>query len=194
VCGQFGRVVAVAHAIPFVWSGQPDALPASIADILASAVEARAQGRPATALSALAVLVDRRHRGEGLSRAALAAMAELARGKGLAEFVAPVRPTLKASYPLVPMDRYVGWTDDEGLPFDPWMRTHARLGAETLGVIPRAMVIVGGVRAWEEWTAMRFPDAGPYVVPGALQPVVIDREQDEGRYEDPNVWMRHPLS
>jgi hypothetical protein len=34
---------------------------------------------------------------------------------------------------------------------------------------------------------------GPYVVPGALQPITIDREADEGRYEDPNVWMRHPL-
>ena len=31
------------------------------------------------------------------------------------------------------------------------------------------------------------------VVPGALQPVVIDRERDEGRDEDPNVWMVHPL-
>jgi hypothetical protein len=30
-------------------------------------------------------------------------------------------------------------------------------------------------------------------VPGALQPVVIDRELDEGRYEDPNVWMRHTI-
>jgi GNAT superfamily N-acetyltransferase len=194
VCGQYGRVVAVAHAIPFPWSGRAEALPASIADILGSAVEARAQGRAATALSALAVLVDQRHRGEGLSRVALGAMAELARGKGLAEFVAPVRPTLKASYPLAPMERYVRWIDDEGLPLDPWMRVHARLGAEIVGVMPRAMVIVGPVRDWEEWTGLRFPDSGGYVVPGALQPVAIDRAQDEGRYEDPNVWMRHPAS
>jgi hypothetical protein len=41
---------------------------------------------------------------------------------------------------------------------------------------------------------MRFPESGPYVVPGALQPVRIDREQDEGHYEDPNVWMRHPVT
>lgn len=192
VCNQFGRVVAVGHAVPFVWNGEAAALPASIAAILTAAVEARKQGRAPTALSALAALVDQRHRGEGLSRAVLVAMAEVARAKGLREFVAPVRPTLKASYPLAPMERYAGWTDEEGLPFDPWMRTHARLGAATLHAIPRAMVIVGTVAAWEEWTGMRFPDSGPYVVPGALQPVTIDREQDEGRYEDPNVWMRHP--
>jgi hypothetical protein len=41
---------------------------------------------------------------------------------------------------------------------------------------------------------MSFPESGPYVVPSALQPVQIDRERDEGRYEDPNVWMRHPVA
>lgn len=41
---------------------------------------------------------------------------------------------------------------------------------------------------------MAFPESGHYVVPGALQPVAIDCERDEGCYEDPNVWMRHPVS
>jgi hypothetical protein len=41
---------------------------------------------------------------------------------------------------------------------------------------------------------MSFPESGPYVVPGALQPVLMDLERDEGRYEDPNVWMRHPIT
>ena len=54
--------------------------------------------------------------------------------------------------------------------------------------------IVGTVADWERWTDMRLPDSGSYVVPGALQPVVIDRLADEGRYEDPNVWMRHTVN
>jgi hypothetical protein len=41
---------------------------------------------------------------------------------------------------------------------------------------------------------MKFPDTGAYVVPGALQPVVIDRDRDEGRYEDPNIWMLHAVA
>jgi hypothetical protein len=98
---------------------------------------------------------------------------------------------MKDRYPLAPMERYVRWTREDGGPVDPWMRAHWRLGAETLRVIPRAIVIAGTVAEWEDWTAMRFPDSGDYVVPGALQPVRIDRERDEGRYEDPNVWMRH---
>jgi hypothetical protein len=38
---------------------------------------------------------------------------------------------------------------------------------------------------------MVFPDSGPYVVPGALVPVEIDRVTDQGVYIEPNVWMVH---
>ena len=53
------------------------------------------------------------------------------------------------------------------------------------------MVITGTVDEWESWTGLRLPDSGEYVIPGALQPVRIDRDRNEGRYEDPNVWMEH---
>jgi hypothetical protein len=107
--------------------------------------------------------------------------------------VAPVRPTLKERYPLVPMERYVRWRTPDGEPLDPWMRVHARMGATIVRVAPVTLLIQDRVEAWERWTGMAFPDSGTYVVPGALQPVVIDRERDEGRYEDPNVWMDHPI-
>ena len=38
-----------------------------------------------------------------------------------------------------------------------------------------------------ERTGMRFPGSGPYVVPGAPQPVQIDHEWDEACYEAPNA-------
>jgi hypothetical protein len=60
--------------------------------------------------------------------------------------------------------------------------------------MPKALVVTGTVSKWEEWTGMSVPESGPYVVPGALQPVLMDLERDEGRYEDRNVWMRHPVS
>ncbi len=55
------------------------------------------------------------------------------------------------------------------------------------------MRISGSVTDWEGWTGMRFPDTGSYVVPGALVPVEIDRERDEGVYVEPNVWMHHTV-
>jgi hypothetical protein len=92
------------------------------------------------------------------------------------------------------MDRYVRWTRPDGLPFDPWMRVHARLGAEILGVCPNSNVVEGTVAEWEAWAGMEFPDSGSCVVPGALVPVQIDRLRDVGRIVEPNVWMRHPVS
>jgi hypothetical protein len=61
-------------------------------------------------------------------------------------------------------------------------------------VAPRTAIATGTVAQWEEWTGMSFPETGEYIVPGALQPVHIDREKDLGRYEDPGVWMRHRIT
>jgi hypothetical protein len=193
VCDSFDRVVAGGHTVPFVWAGTPDDLPENVVSILERAVSARGEQRRPTALCALGALVGTEQRGQGLSRVILETMRSMAAHWKFDTLVAPVRPTLKSAYPLTPMERYVRWTDGEGLPLDPWMRVHARVGGEVVQVMPRAMVIAGPVRQWESWTDMRFPDTGSYVVPGALQPVLIDRELDEGRYEDPNVWMIHRL-
>ncbi len=112
----------------------------------------------------------------------------------LTDLIAPVRPTLKSLYPLTPMERYVEWTRPDGTAFDPWVRVHQRLGAEQLQVAPGAMTVRGKVADWEDWTGMSFPESGPYIVGGALQPISIDCEADLGYYADPNVWMRHTIS
>jgi hypothetical protein len=185
------RTLAVGHTIPISWDGTEADLPESIAAVLARAESDTRAGRQPTALSALAALVAPTERGRGVSTLVLRSMLGLAAATRLDALIAPVRPTLKDRYPIVPMERYVRWTREDGGPLDPWMRTHWRLGAETLRVIPRSLVIVGTVGEWETWTEMRFPESGDYVVPGALQLVTIDRDANQGRYEDPNVWMRH---
>jgi GNAT superfamily N-acetyltransferase len=146
-----------------------------------------------TSVSALQVLVDRRRHGQGLSRLMLQEMTRIAAAHGFADLVAPVRPSLKHRYPLVPMDRYVAWTRADGYPFDPWLRVHARLGATIERVCPLSMQIPGTVAEWEQWAGMAFPESGSYVVPGALVPVEVDREADRVVYVEPNVWMRHRL-
>ena len=95
----------------------------------------------------------------------------------------------KDRYPLVPLEDYAGWTREDGMPFDPWVRLHTRLGAETLGLAPRSLDISGSAAEWEAWTGMHFPQDGDYVVPGALVPVTF--EGGVGRYVEPNIWMRH---
>ncbi|HSI96884.1 MAG TPA: hypothetical protein VK926_00850 [Gaiellaceae bacterium] len=104
-----------------------------------------------------------------------------------------MRPSRKARYPLVPIDRYAHWETEEGLPFDPWLRTHARLGARIIRLCELPMTITGTVARWEEWARKDFPESGEHVVPGALVLVSIDRGDDVGTYVEPNVWMHHAL-
>ena len=193
LCEPADTVVAVGHTVPFVWNGSPDTLPPTMAGLMHRGVRAHRDHETPNALSALAALVTASHQRRGLSAEILRAMRSLAKERGARSLIAPVRPTLKSAYPLAPFERYVGWRRDDGEPFDPWLRVHWRLGAEFLELMPRSMIVTGTVSEWEEWTEMRFPESGPYVIPGALQPAEMDLERDEGRYEDPNVWMRHPV-
>lgn len=52
---------------------------------------------------------------------------------------------------------------------------------------------MGTVEQWEQWAGMGFPDSDSYVVPGALDLVRIDREQDQGIYVEPDVWVYHDV-
>ena len=142
-------------------------------------------------LSALVAIVDRRRQGEGLSGVVIDGMRAVAARAGFPALIAPVRPTLKDRYPLIPLEQYARWTRADGLPWDPWIRLHARLGAELLEVCPESMVVTGTVAEWEEWTGLEFPADGEYVVPGALVPVRF--QGGRGVYVEPNVWMRHPV-
>ena len=89
------------------------------------------------------------------------------------------------------MDNFARWARSDGLHIDPWIRTHQRLGASVLAAAPRSMIITGTVAEWEAWAAMAFPETGKYVVPDALDLVIIDHERDRGTYSETNLWMRH---
>ncbi len=194
ICDRSGELLAVGHTVPLVWDGTRAGLPGTIAAIIDHALDARDGGGRPNTLSALAAMVRVEHRGRGLSLEIIRQMKSLALRWGCHSLIAPVRPTLKDRYPLVPMERYARWTRPDGEAFDPWLRVHLRLGGEMMQVADCALAVTGSVLAWEGWTGMSFQDSGEYVVPGALQPVRIDRERDTGRYEDPNVWMRHAVS
>jgi hypothetical protein len=187
------RVVAVGNTVPLVWNGALDQLPTGWDDAFERAVHDTDAGREPTTLCAIQATVDRSLQGNGLSRMVLRGMRHRAAEAGLAALIAPVRPTLKSQYPLTPMERYMHWTQPDGSPFDPWLRTHWRLGAQIVKVGEPSMLIEGTIGEWEAWTKLRFPETGQYIVPGALNPIAIDVETDRGRYIEPNVWMQHAV-
>jgi hypothetical protein len=181
-------VLGYGYTLPTVWDGRIESLSGGVVEELAAAPAASPN-----VLCAIVAVLDANRQGQGLSGHIIGGMARVAAAHGLECLIAPVRPTWKERYPLVPLERYMRWTREDGLPFDPWIRLHHRLGAEILGLARRSLDIRGSVAEWESWTEMAFPESGDYVVSGALVPVTIDRERDEGRYVEPNVWMRHSV-
>ena len=192
---ETGRIVAMGNSVPIDWSGPASDLPAGGIDwILPAALD---NSNPTTDSNrcqfALQIVVDPGLHGRALSGKAVEAMLSIGKQHGCRSLFAPVRPNRKHLYPLTPMERYIRWTNDEGLPFDAWMRVHARLGASVVGVCAESMYIRGTISEWEDWTGLVFPESGPYIVPQALTPVQFDCDKNEGVYVEPNVWMEHRI-
>ena len=183
------EIVARSRTAPVRWDGSVDDLPAGIDGALARAFD---EGG-ANVLCALVITVPTAVQGRGASRLALEGMVGIAREHGLEALIAPVRPNWKDRYPLTPIERYASWRREDGLLFDPWMRVHERLGARVLKPEPESLRITGTVAEWEAWVGMAFPETGTYVFPAGLAPLELDREADEGRYWEPNVWMLHDI-
>ncbi|PTM56833.1 hypothetical protein [Desmospora activa] len=181
------EMIAGGLTVPLRWNGTDDDLPDNSEGLFQTD-----RGQP-NILCALAGLVEEDHQGKGLSRDVLLTMRSIAEKNSLSSLLAPVRPNHKTHYPLVPMEIYMNWRREDGLLFDPWMRVHERLGAKTLRIMTAGVYAQGTVREWEDWTGIRFLDSGPYVIPGALNPVEIDLEKNEGVYIEPNVWMEHRI-
>jgi GNAT superfamily N-acetyltransferase len=182
-------LVAEGHTVAIPWDGTEQGLPDGFDGIF----ELAFGDEPKTALCAMAAEIWPSHQGAGLASKLLEAMADLGRSQGFQNLLAAVRPSWKARYPLAPIEEYARWTRADGLPFDPWLRVHVRMGAEILRPEPRSLRISGTVGEWEDWTQMQFPVNGDYVFPEGLATVSIDRERDVGLYFEPNVWVRHRL-
>ena len=187
------EVVSIGNSVPLYFDGNPEDLPDDGWDwAMTKGLDDLAQGRTCNLQSALQVVVFGDQRGRGISSRSVQAMKDIGQRHGLKGMIAPVRPSRKCDYPLTPIERYIKWTRPEDeLPFDPWLRVHARSGACIIKPCPTAMRIEGSVAEWESWTKMCFPESGEYFVHGALVPVTIDVESDRGLYIEPNVWVYH---
>ena len=191
------RPVARAFCVPFAFRDVPgrDELPADGWDaVIRWAHEDHVGQRRPNAVSALEIMVTPRLQGRGVSRRLLLAMRDSAQRLGFRDLYAPLRPTGKINEPLTPFAEYVARRRADGLPFDPWVRTHVRAGAEIVKMAPRSMVVAGTIAEWRAWTGLPFDKSGLAIVPGALSPVHVSLEQDHAVYVEPNLWVRHPLS
>ncbi len=185
------QVIGMGYSAPVAWDGSVEHLPGGFDDVLRTSLLQLAEGVRPNTLSALMATITPSRRGEGLSGLLIQTMRRVAGAHGFDHLIAPVRPTWKERYPLMPIERYVTWRRDDGLPFDPWIRLHERLGGRILAPCPDSTLFSATVAEWESWTKMAFPEDGDYVIPGALSLLHIDHERDLGVHVEPNVWVRH---
>ncbi len=186
-----GVLVGAVWGVPIRWSGDPAELPAGYSGTVTESVAGHDRGDVPDTLVVMAAQVHPERRGLGTAGILLTGMNDLAAARGLARVVVPLRPTLKARYPLTPIDRFARWTRPDGSPLDPWLRTHHRLGARVVATTPRSQTMTGTVAEWETWTGLVFPESGTHVVPDALATVAIDRAADTGVLVEPGIWVRH---
>jgi GNAT superfamily N-acetyltransferase len=184
------RPVALANCVPLEYGGAFDALPPEGWDWLVERGATRRHER-ANLLGALAVSVPPVHRGKGYAIRMIQALHEQCERLGLDTVIVAVRPTAKCDYPNVAIGDYIGWKDGEGRVFDPWLRSHVSQGARVIGPCERSMVVEEHVAFWETWAGRRFESSGHYLIDGALVPISIDLDRQNGRYEEPNVWVSY---
>lgn len=185
------EIVARVHAVPIRWPGI-GALPSRGWDwALESAVDDPVDDR--SAVSLIEARVSLVHRGRGLSRLLLQAARDRFRGSGTTNLIGPVRPNGKAAEPRTPIAEYAAQTRGDGLPVDPWLRVHTRLGGRIIGVAALSMTIPGTLTEWRDWTGLPFDTDGLVDVEGGLVPVLVDTAQDHAVYVEPNIWVHHAL-
>lgn len=192
---QARRVVAMGNSVPLQWEEDLNRLPERGWDwAFEQAVRDHEQGLLPNIQCAIQIAVHPEYQGRGFSLQMLQTMRSIGKSKGFRQLIAPVRPNQKSQYPLIDIDHYITWKTDDGLPFDSWIRVHARIGGRIVKVCHQSMTIRGTHKDWESWTGLKFFESAHYIIPGILNPIEMDLEKDEGCYFEPNVWIVHDLA
>jgi GNAT superfamily N-acetyltransferase len=191
---QNNRVAGMGNSFPLRWDHRLEALPEDGWDwAFREAVKNHKKGIDPNLHCAIQIVVRPDYRSQGLSMPMIQAVRAVTRSHGLGSLIIPLRPSEKHKYPLTSLDDYITWRTEEGLPFDAWLRVHVRAGGRIIKVCHESKTIRGTPAEWAQWTGMEFTQSGEYIIPGALNPIEVDVEKDEGVYIEPNVWIVHEV-
>ncbi|MEV4055230.1 hypothetical protein AB0J55_28855 [Amycolatopsis sp. NPDC049688] len=191
VVALLDRGVPVARGIMVPFRGREPFPARGWDEVAVWAAEDALDGVAPDAACALEIAVHPGYQQRGLSSVVLAAMRDAVAAAGLSSLVIPVRPPGKAAVPLLPMAEYAFAVRRDGLPADPWLRTHVRAGGRIEGVASCSATVQAPLASWREWTGLGFDREGVAVVPGALAPVLVSVVHDYAVYVEANVWVSH---
>jgi GNAT superfamily N-acetyltransferase len=191
---QNHRVAGMGNSFPLRWDASLDNLPERGWDwAFEEAVENHKQAITPNVHCAIQIVVRPDYQSQGLSMPMVQAVRAVTKSKGLHSLIIPLRPSEKHKYPLTSLDDYVTWKTERDLPLDPWLRVHVRAGARLIKVCHTSKMIRGTRSEWEAWTNLKFRQSGEYIIDGALNPMEMNIEKDEGIYIEPNVWILHEV-
>ncbi|GGI06282.1 GNAT family N-acetyltransferase [Egicoccus halophilus] len=184
-----GAPVAVVRAVRLAWDGTSAGAPVGGAGDVVDAAELADRRGDADCLAVADVTVAADHRGQGIGSGVLRILPELAAGAGLERLLVLVRPHDKRHHPLVPFARYLAATDAAGRPRDGWLAAAWEAGMHPVLVVERSLQARAPLADVERFYGRAVPTSGPYLLPGAIKPAVVELERDEGRYREPHLWM-----
>ena len=188
------EIVGIGDSIPICWNDELEYLPDEGWDwALRKGFDDLKAGIKPNLLCALSITINPKFQGKGLSSEMVKSMVQIGKNCNLDSLIVPVRPSQKKQYPELSMDDYIVQRRDDGFLADAWLRVHEKLGGKIIKVCFKAMDIRGSVQDWKSWTGLDFPQSGSYTINGALKPIEINLERDEGIYIEPNVWVVHEL-
>lgn len=141
-------------------------------------------------LLALQIVVNPDFRGKKISYECVKILKRLAHEQGFDRVVIPIRPSSKHLYPLTNKSNYINWKNQEGYPYDSWLRVHIKAGGKIVKQC-KGISIRSSIEEWKEWTRLHFGSTGEYIVPGALNPVYADLDKNLVTYTQDNVWVVH---
>jgi len=185
------QLAATGWGVPIMWSGVVTELPSSFADVLRQSIEVHDGLGMADTFVICGAVVHPSLKGSGAAESLIRALCDTAAAHHLVNVVAPVRPTRKHLYPLIDIDAYAAWLRDDGMPWDPWLRLHVRIGGRVICLSREAQTMTDTVSQWEEWTGLEIPVSGDYIIPKGMAPLRVDTNTDLGTYVEPNIWVRH---
>lgn len=185
------EVVAVVRSVRLTWDGQRSQAPAAgVREAVGRSGEDRGRVGPAGAdtVAVLDLVVAEAWRGRGVGSAVLAELDGLRVHRGADRLLVLLRPHAKQAYPLVPFARYASFVTAAGEPFDPWFRAAWRAGLVPVRGVDRSFIARAALDDWQRWLGRPVPGSGPYLVPGAIKPAILETERDDGGYREPHLW------
>ena len=190
---SLAATIGVGNAVPLAWDGSRENLPRGWDGALEQALAEDGRGVEPDTLVVLAGIIDPRYRDRKAAHLIVDAFKALACSLGLRRVLVALRPVAKSAHQAMPIAEYSRLADTTGRLFDGWLRLHCDAGGTVVGWEEHSQSVEGSLDEWEQWSGQRFAQSGARFLADTLAPVMVDVESGRARYDDPCIWVEHPL-